>query len=332
MRVRLFGLNAALAFGLVLGLGGCFLEKAVVEQPPNTMSAEDCGTCHKNEFREWKKSPHAQAWVSETFRQQTDGYQTTKCLTCHRPDPIYGIEDPKKITARKENANEGVTCVTCHLTPESEIGGPHLVLPAHYVKSSDDYYLDSKQCGVCHQAHYQDWKKTEKSMVSKKLETCQDCHMPAVRRKLIVEQLFQYVHWENDTKKHTFEPQPDPISKAEPWFVATHRILPLHRDGLPIEVVIRHNLPHGVPAGIFGFKTVDMLVTLKTAEGLTVEQQHLVFHAENKKNMPIGQDYKKIFNFSKEVLVKAEYIEISLSRRNSRLHLGKQIFIQQTRL
>lgn len=332
--LRRGNLKALLKLGILTivlssGLGGCFLHSDIVEAPPKTASAELCGECHTLEYKEWKTSAHSKAWTSENFVKETDNYKVKKCLACHRAAPIYGA---KEITVRPNHPKEGVTCVTCHLTPDQEIGGPHFVLPAHSVKMSDPFYLNAKLCGTCHESHYEQWKKTKTKLAGKKLETCQECHMQPVRRKLIVTGLMQYAHWEMDAKKHDFSALPKAGADQKPWFEAEVSIQSQKTKDLPISLTLRHRLPHAVPSGIFGFKAVDLIISLKQANGRVIEEQHRVFHAENKEYLEPLKDYKQTFIFSRQSLNKAEFVEVRLVRRQNRISLGKEIFLHQTRI
>ena len=104
---------------LFLSLSGCFLHLDVVEGPPKTAKSELCKECHVNEYKEWKQSRHSKSYSSKYFRRQTDNYQVEKCLTCHSASPMYKTE---KLTVRHSNREEGVNCITCHLTDENEMG------------------------------------------------------------------------------------------------------------------------------------------------------------------------------------------------------------------
>ncbi|OGH00907.1 MAG: hypothetical protein A2600_03380 [Candidatus Lambdaproteobacteria bacterium RIFOXYD1_FULL_56_27] len=327
--MRFKAIKAFLVMVVTLNLGGCFLHLDVVESPPNTASAELCGECHKLEYAEWKESGHARAWVSENFKKETDDYQVEKCLACHRANPIYGAE---KLTVRANHPKEGVTCVTCHLTPDNEMGGPHFVLPAHFVKMSDPYYLDPKLCGSCHESHYEQWKASKARLGSEKLSTCQDCHMPAVHRKLITSGPMQYFHWAMDGKKHSFTALPQVPEEGKPWFESVTTLMPRQGETIPVKLTLRHRLPHGVPSGIFGFKAVDLTVSFKSANGLVIEEMHRVFHAEKKEFLKPGEDYQENFLFSRKSLAQAEFVEIRLVRRDSRISLGQVIFLTSSRI
>ena len=212
-------------FLFFLGIGllqSCFIHSDVVQTHPVTAKSSLCGTedCHGVEYSEWKGSAHSRAFVNESFRKVTSKYKVKECLTCHATNPIY---DAKELTTRNHNREEGVSCVVCHLTPEQEIAGPLFVLPAHSVKMNDPYYKSSKLCGTCHEEHFQEWEGFTKAQKAKGKDqpekTCQDCHMPEIQRKIITKGVFQYVHWEQPGKKHTFGIEVEPV-KGKPWFQA----------------------------------------------------------------------------------------------------------------
>src|SRR5690349_3524007 len=73
-------------------------------QFPNPSS---CGECHVAIYEEWSRSPHARAFVSETFRQATDGYQFNECIGCHAPQPTLTSGRPM---ARTTQHDLGVVC------------------------------------------------------------------------------------------------------------------------------------------------------------------------------------------------------------------------------
>ena len=300
----------------------------VVEAPPSTAKAELCKECHVNEYKEWKKSRHSKSYTSDYFRRQTDNYQVEKCLTCHSANPMYKAE---KLTVRTENVKEGVTCVTCHLTPDNNIGGPLFVLPAHFSDMMDPYYRDVELCGTCHKEHLDEYKTVKKSLSApkqKELDTCQNCHMPMEHRKLIVEGVMQYAHWAQDTKKHTFEHAVPP--KLEQEWINIKPTFKNTKKGFAISVVMNHKIPHSLPSGLFGFKAIDLVISLKDHSGKTVDEQIQTFYVEEDRNLVYGKDFKKTYTFptNKE----AEYVEFKVNRRKNRVDFGRVIFKQRHRI
>lgn len=323
-------LGASVVLIALTFLTGCFLHTDVVEAPPNTAPSKLCGDCHVHEYKEWKESEHASAHSSENFKRQTDNYEIQKCLTCHVAAPIYGQE---KLTIRHNNKEEGVNCVTCHLTPEQELAGPLFVLPAHYTKMEDPYYKDSRMCGKCHEEHLDEWNKTKETLATdKKLETCQDCHMPSAYRKMIPEGFFQYAHWRQEVKKHSFHAELSPDNK-DPWVKIQYEYQEDPKTHLvTIDVTVNHRIPHSLPSGTFGFKAVDLIVALKSERGLALKEQSHTFYVEQKGNIKPGETKKHRFQFSLSERVNAEFLEFRVNRRKSRMDFGRTIHQEQHRI
>src|SRR5262245_43710692 len=53
--------------------------------------AQDCSRCHREVYEEWKDSPHAAAWRSESFARITADHTAAPCLDCHAPGPLGEI-------------------------------------------------------------------------------------------------------------------------------------------------------------------------------------------------------------------------------------------------
>ena len=85
-------------------------------------SAEACGKCHPQHFREWSTSPHAYAQMSPVFNAMsskliklTNGTLGDFCIRCHTP---VGMATGEPVSMsnmdRAPAAREGITCVVCH--------------------------------------------------------------------------------------------------------------------------------------------------------------------------------------------------------------------------
>ena len=85
-------------------------------------SAESCGKCHPQHYREWSVSPHAYAQLSPVFNAMsnkliklTNGTLGDFCIRCHTP---VGMARNEPISTSNLNrppaSREGVTCVVCH--------------------------------------------------------------------------------------------------------------------------------------------------------------------------------------------------------------------------
>ncbi|MGR8931666.1 MAG: c-type cytochrome [Gammaproteobacteria bacterium] len=90
-------------------------------------SAQQCGACHQQIYREWSVSRHAFAQISPTFTAYqgtlvtlTNGTLGDFCQRCHSQVGMFGgeaIMAPNK--ERSKVALEGITCVVCHRVPKA---------------------------------------------------------------------------------------------------------------------------------------------------------------------------------------------------------------------
>jgi hypothetical protein len=119
------------------------------------------------------------------------------CNVCHYPEPFEipdldkpEIERPKARPQGQET--EGITCASCHLTPDGKIRGPYGAKAPH-MTVKEPKIQTSAMCAHCHSAG--------KRVVGKQTQTflewrddffkpglgkqqCQDCHMTRTLRKL----------------------------------------------------------------------------------------------------------------------------------------------------
>lgn len=184
--------------------------------------SETCGECHGAVYREYtlgigsdNHSAHTKtkgagnismpAKVSSSGTAHATALSETRgvdnknfhCNSCHFPDAFNltdsganGQVQPKTAAA----ANPGLTCASCHLTPDGSIRATHAVNAPH--KTVKEPALQgSILCGHCH-----GYQAPDKRVVGKMFQTflewqedyykpglgtqqCQDCHMPRTLRK-----------------------------------------------------------------------------------------------------------------------------------------------------
>lgn len=162
---------------------------------------EACGTCHQQQYSDWKESLHHKGMGPAVLGQLLDmeldePLLAITCQRCHAPleEQIpylkKGIKNPSFVSGSRE---KGLTCAGCHVRSHvrhgpparhagSEKGGPH---NGFVVKSE---YESPAFCASCHdfegagtshgkliQETAQEWRRTEFAAQAK---TCQSCHMP----------------------------------------------------------------------------------------------------------------------------------------------------------
>jgi hypothetical protein len=185
------------------------------------LRAETCGSCHKEIYREWKKSTHRRAWtqdpqfMAELKKSRQGGHAGGQqddvgwmCVTCHTPlvnqmeklvvglrdgdigKPIY-VENPEFDEKLQQDA---ITCAACHVR-NGKVYGPYGDTNAPHPTAKDPTLRQADQCTQCHQAEaewpsrnlacfFNTGKQWESSSYAKNGESCQSCHMPTVERKL----------------------------------------------------------------------------------------------------------------------------------------------------
>ncbi|MDD2760828.1 MAG: c-type cytochrome, partial [Methylomonas sp.] len=90
-------------------------------------SAQECGACHLQIYREWSVSRHAFAQISPTFTAYqgtlvtlTNGTLGDFCQRCHSQTGMFGGEPiMAPNNQRSKVAMEGITCVVCHRVPQA---------------------------------------------------------------------------------------------------------------------------------------------------------------------------------------------------------------------
>lgn len=190
--------------------------------------SEVCGECHKAIYREYAfgfggdshaldmASPagrrtithpsnvssmataHALAGADQFPRHARESEAEGKsCNVCHFPEafnlPDLNVSEVFKPTPRpKEAETVGLTCASCHLTPEGRIRGPYN-LRAPHENSPDASIKTSVMCAYCHSLGkrvpgkqtqtFLEWRDDfwKQGLGS---QNCQDCHMPRTNRKL----------------------------------------------------------------------------------------------------------------------------------------------------
>ena len=118
-----------LAISLLLLAGTAFADDFV--------GADRCGSCHEEQYKQWKRSGHANALARLSRVQQEDA----TCRTCHTMVPAS--EDP---------ALSGVQCESCH-------GAGRFYEPSFVMRDkvlSELNGLTKVEASVCAQCHTND--------------------------------------------------------------------------------------------------------------------------------------------------------------------------------
>lgn len=170
-----------------------------------SLSPQDCGACHPQQFKDWQSALHSKAMGPGLLGQlqamaadATDEHQA--CLMCHAPLAEQQTDLQKALTAGKAKLGahaDGLTCAGCHVRGHQHHGPPRADgsspsagdrLP-HGGWQVSAAFGNSRFCAACHQFPadwpalngkllentYEEWKA---SRYARENRPCQSCHMP----------------------------------------------------------------------------------------------------------------------------------------------------------
>jgi predicted CXXCH cytochrome family protein len=147
--------TAAIELGITQSTTIASVPSHPVEDPTS------CAECHKDEYRVWQTSPHANASLGKSFLNEfASKGRPSYCMSCHASG-----YDPRS----QKYAFEGVVCSNCHYVTGSTEHPPGPVEVA----------TNSAVCGQCHSgAHaptYDEWLVSSHGAAG---IDCVDCHTP----------------------------------------------------------------------------------------------------------------------------------------------------------
>ncbi len=183
-----------------------------------SLRPEMCGSCHPEQYRDWKESLHSKAMGAGPWGQIMDLTQgspadATLCMTCHSPlseqMPFLAraaVQGGESYTKNRHFDPQlqlnGITCAACHVRQHQRFGPPKAErntaqypsdMPNHGGVQRTPYFETAEFCRGCHQFDpenallvngkplqdtYREWKN---STWGKGEAACQECHMPGRR-------------------------------------------------------------------------------------------------------------------------------------------------------
>lgn len=224
------GVNVGIAAMMVTVLSAAAALAEGMAFPEGTATlSETCGTCHKAIYREFAfgfgsdirykptslptkpgekltmpanvsatATAHAFAGVESFPVHAREAEEEGKsCNVCHFPEPfaIPDMNTPEMVKPKarpKGKEAGGLTCASCHLTPEMKIRGPYSVNAPHETVK-DPAIQTAAMCAYCHSMGkrvpgkqtqtFLEWREDfNKPGLGR--QHCQDCHMPRTVRKV----------------------------------------------------------------------------------------------------------------------------------------------------
>lgn len=271
---------------------GCTLYPELVEKGSKSPKSERCGDCHRDIYNEWKGSPHAYSFINPAFREETNEYQFTFCVGCHAPETIFTDKD---IEPRNINREEGVNCNSCHLN-DCKLSGPTPARGPHPIKENNPFYKSSELCGKCHVSTLKAWQESD---IAEGKKTCQDCHMPVTKRKLIQDDPWQKIYPKREGKQHVFSFHA--LHNGDEKLLKLSFLKVTQREDIIEGVLELENaaIPHSIPTGNYGYREVVVTIELcdKTGNIVNFKKESLFVELKTalqfreKRNIPFSFNY-----------------------------------------
>lgn len=178
-------------------------------QLESALDPASCGTCHAQQYKDWKTALHSKAMSPGLFGQlqemgaeAADEHQA--CLRCHAPLAEQAEHLRQTLARGAQSAPQGpdgvshahgLTCAGCHVRnrqvfgpPRKDGSAPAQKLP-HDGWQATEAFRDSRFCAACHQFEadgpalngkllentYEEWRTSRHAREGR---SCQSCHMP----------------------------------------------------------------------------------------------------------------------------------------------------------
>ena len=269
-----------------------FERPMAIAVPPGltSLSARDCGGCHRDAYQEWAGSMHARAWTDPYFQVDFEFDRSQQiCLNCHTPlrdqqeDLVLGFRDRDKvqpILAPNESfdetlRDEGVTCAVCHVRDGVIIGPFGDTNAPHPTRREPGMTDGSGACRQCHVVSGKRWDTFYRippcGTVAEITESgespdCASCHMPAVERPLVTGGA------PRQSRRHLFRGGHDPDTVRRALAVDVEMTDPEGGQRTAIVGVSNAGADHYLPTG-----TPDRHLTvefkLKSKDGRVLEEK-----------------------------------------------------------
>lgn len=184
-----------------------------------SLTPEACGSCHAQQYADWKESLHSKAMGPGPWGQIVDlahnsPEEAIQCMTCHAP-----LSEQSPLVAKASNGERetyeknpyfdsqlqlrGITCAACHVRqhrrfgPSKAEGAAATKYPAgmsnHGGVQRTPYFEKAEFCKDCHQFDPENsvlvngkpmqdtYREWKDSIWGQGEAACQDCHMPGRR-------------------------------------------------------------------------------------------------------------------------------------------------------
>lgn len=181
-----------------------------------SLSPEACGSCHTQQYADWKESLHSKSmgpgpWGQIIDLTHSSPEEAIQCMTCHAPlseqIPLVAKKTDREKRTYEKNPHfdsklqlQGITCAACHVRQHQRFGplkaeGAATTeypagMPNHAGVQRTPYFDKAEFCRDCHQFDPENtllvngkplqdtYREWKNSNWGRGEAGCQECHMP----------------------------------------------------------------------------------------------------------------------------------------------------------
>jgi tetratricopeptide (TPR) repeat protein len=161
--------------------------------PRSFYTAEYCGHCHQEAYRQWRQSVHSNSfrpsWYLKNVNALIDekGVQYSRhCEGCHNPVALLSGDLSQGMPKKRPFEQEGLTCATCHSIVSTDTTGT-----GSYVMGTPAVLVDENGAAITRPvsdaeilAHLDRHSKAVMRPLYQTAEFCAACHKAAITRSL----------------------------------------------------------------------------------------------------------------------------------------------------
>jgi tetratricopeptide (TPR) repeat protein len=161
--------------------------------PRSFYSAQYCGHCHKEAYRQWRESVHSNSFRAPWYLKNVNalieekGVQFSRhCEGCHNPVALLSGDLSKGMPKKRPFEDEGLTCSTCHSIQSTDTTGT-----GSYAMGTPAVMLDEAGAPIARPvadaeilAHLDRHSAAVMRPFYKTSEFCAACHKAAIPRSL----------------------------------------------------------------------------------------------------------------------------------------------------
>jgi tetratricopeptide (TPR) repeat protein len=161
--------------------------------PKSFYSAQYCGHCHQEAYRQWRQSVHSNSFRAPWYLKNVNllidekGVQYSRhCEGCHNPVALLSGDLSQGMPKKRPFEDEGVTCSTCHSIASTDATGT-----GSYVMGTPAVLVDESGAPIVRAvsdaeilAHLDRHSKAVMRPLYQTAEFCAACHKAAIPRSL----------------------------------------------------------------------------------------------------------------------------------------------------